>query len=132
MHTGIGTHWPAVLCTEVMHTCVHQPPCIWSLQICYMHMCIKSVYMCMNLSGHMPPHTSWMHAYWDGHILACSVVYRGYAQMCASASMHLEPTTCYMHACIKSVYMHMNVSRHVLSHASWMHGHTLACSVVHE
>ncbi len=77
---------------RVMHTCVHQPLCIWSLQICYMHACIKSAYMRVNLSGHTPSHTSWTHAYWHGHTLACSVVYRGYAHMYASASMHLEPT----------------------------------------
>src|SRR6266702_3655099 len=88
----MGTHWPAVLFTEVMRTCVHQPLCIWSPQICYMHACIKSEYICVNLSGHAPSHASWTHEYWHGHTLACSVVYRGYAHMCASASVHLEPT----------------------------------------
>src|SRR6266571_4840984 len=65
--------------------------CIWSLQTCYMHACIKSAYMRVNLSGHAPSHTSWTHAYWHGHTLACGVVYRGYSHMCASASVHLEP-----------------------------------------
>src|SRR6266702_3655097 len=87
---GVGTHWPAVLCLEV---CAYMV-CIWSLQTCYMHTCIKSAYKRVNLSGHVLSHASWTHAQWHGHTLACSVVHRGYENMCASASMHNTAGQC--------------------------------------
>src|SRR6266581_5292771 len=69
---GMGTHWLAVLCIEVGAHMV----CIWSLQTCYVHACIKSAYMRVNLSGPALSYASWTHAYWHGHTMACSVVYR--------------------------------------------------------
>src|SRR6266702_2163360 len=83
-HNGVGTHWPAVLCLEV---CAYMV-CIWSLQTCYMHACIKSAYKRVNLSGPVLSHVSWTHAQWHGHTLACSVVHRSW---CIHA-MHLELT----------------------------------------
>src|SRR6266702_234990 len=82
-HTGMDTHWLAVLYIEVGEHIL----CIWSLQICYMHACIKPAYKCVNLSGHVLSHASWTHTQWHGHTPACSVVHRGW---CTHA-VHLEP-----------------------------------------
>src|SRR6266702_1883600 len=82
-HNGMGTHRPAVLCIEV---CAYVL-CIWSLQTCYMHACIKSAYKRVNLSGPVLSYVSWTHAQWHGHILACSVVH-----ICwCTHGVHLEP-----------------------------------------
>ncbi len=99
-----------------------------------MHVCIKSVYMHVNLSGHMPSHASWMHAYWDRHTLACSAVYRGYAHMCASASMHLEPTDL-LHAHVHQICVYVyefkwaHASPHILDARilGWAHTGLQCC-----
>src|SRR6266702_3317564 len=95
--------------------------CIWSLQTCYMHACIKSAYMRVNLSEHAPSHASWTHAYWHGHTLACSVVYRGYAHMCASASMHNTAGQCVpMPLCVRPG----RVGKHM---PAYIHTHIYKC-----
>src|SRR6266702_37239 len=91
---GMGTHWPAVLCIEVGAYMVF----IWSLQNCYMHACIKSVYKHVNLSRHERSHMSWMHAQCHGNTLACSVVHRGWC----IHGVHLEPTEL-LHACMHQI-----------------------------
>src|SRR6266702_1336098 len=102
----MGTYWPAVLRTDVGAHMV----CIWSLQTCYMHACIKSAYMRVNLSGHAPSHASWTHAYWHGHTLACSVVYR-VMHTCVHQPLYIwSLQICYMDACIKSAYLRVNFS----------------------
>jgi len=98
MHNGMGTHLPAVLCIEVGAHML----CIWSLQNCYMHMCIKSAYKCVKISGHVLSHASWMHAQWHGHTLAYSVVHRGWC----IHGVHLEPTDL-LHACVHQICIYV-------------------------